>query len=230
MKKKTLMSWSSGKDSAWALYQLLQNNEMDVVGLFTTVNEENERVAMHGVRLELLQQQADALDLPLEIIKLPSPCDNDTYQKIMNKFIVRSQKQGIECMAFGDIFLEDVKAYREEQLKGTAIKAIFPLWGQETSSLAKTMLKGGIKAITTCIDKNKLPTQAVGQIYSEAFISDLSEDIDICGENGEFHTFVYDAPLFKSPISISIGESIEKGQFVFVDLYPSSLKIYIPDT
>lgn len=220
MKRKTLMSWSSGKDSALALHKLLQKPEYEVVGLFTTINREVDRVTMHGVRVELLKAQAESIGLPIEIIELPDPCTNDEYENIMERFLEKIKANNIECMAFGDLYLEDIRKYREAQLKDTGIQAIFPIWGSPTDELSNTLIEDGFKTVISCVDSKQIPEAFAGKNYDHSFLDSLPETADPCGENGEFHSFVYDCPMFKKAIKITVGETIYKGQFVFVDLLP----------
>ncbi|GAA0399959.1 hypothetical protein GCM10009133_06020 [Cocleimonas flava] len=172
MKQKILMSWSSGKDSAWALQQLLQNPNVEVVGLFSTINKDADRVAMHGVRVELLEAQAASIDLPLEIIEIPDPCSNIDYESIMSDFIETAKKKHIECIAFGDLYLEDIRRYREHQLVGTGIEAIFPIWGLDTDNLSRTLIDNGIKAVISCVDSKQLSEDFVGRKYNTNFLQD----------------------------------------------------------
>ncbi len=220
--KKTYLSWSSGKDSAWALYQLQQNPNIDIVGLFTTINEKYNRAAMHGTRVEMLQRQADAAGLPIEIIKLPDVCSNEEYESIIGSFIEDVQKKGIECIAFGDLFLEDIRNYRKRQLKKTKIEPLFPLWKIPTDNLAKQMLESNLEAYISCVDKKKVPKAVAGKKWSQAILNELSKDVDPCGENGEFHTIVVNGPMFKNSIPISVGEIVEKEGFVFADIIPKN--------
>ena len=220
MAKQTLMGWSSGKDSAWALHVLRQRTDIDVVGLFTTVNQNHQRVAMHAVRLELLQRQAEAVGLPLYTLDIPHPCSNKKYESVMNNFVEESVARGIDCMAFGDLFLEDVRQYRENQFKDTGITPIFPLWKKPTDLLAEEMLSNGLRAFTTCIDPRKMPPSFVGRQFDRSFLDDLPESVDPCGENGEFHTFAVDGPMFHQPVAIHVGEIVEREGFVFADLIP----------
>lgn len=214
------MSWSSGKDSAMALHHLRQNTEFDVSALFTTVNAEFDRVAMHAVRRQLLQAQAEALGLPLHCIELPFPCSNEVYEEIMSEFIAKAIKANVQYIGFGDLFLEDIRQYREKMMETTPIKPIFPLWQQPTGKLARQMLDKGIKAILTCIDPSKLSKEFVGREFNAELIADLPREVDPCGENGEFHTFVYDAPGFQAPINVRVGEIVERDGFVFADVSP----------
>lgn len=212
------MSWSSGKDSAWALYQLQQDPEIDLVGLFCTVNSEFNRVAMHGVRVELLEKQAKSIGLPLEIIEIPYPCNNTDYEKIMGQFVKKAKSKHIKYFAFGDLFLEDVRSYREEKLKGSGIKPIFPIWGVPTDKLLGEMINSGLKAVITCINPKQIPEQFAGKELDKNFLSALPKNIDPCGENGEFHSFVFDGPMFKEKINIFVGEIVQRDNFVFADI------------
>lgn len=214
------MSWSSGKDSAWTLYQLQQDPDVELVGLFCTVNKEFGRVAMHAVRIELLQQQAKSIGLPLTIIEIPYPCSNADYEKIMGEFIETAKNDGIECVAFGDLFLEDIRNYREKQMKDSGIKPIFPLWGTPTDTLAKEMIRSGLKTVITCINPKQTPAEFIGKEFTLDFLNALPEDVDPCGENGEFHSFVFDGPMFKNEIAISVGEIVERDGFMFADILP----------
>ena len=220
MRRKTLLSWSSGKDSAWALHVLQQEPHVDVVGLFCTVNKEFNRVAMHAVRVELLRQQAKSAGLPLHIIQIPYPCSNDEYGNAMTSFIDEAKKENVECFAFGDLFLEDVRRYREDRLKGTGITPIFPIWGIPTKELSRKMVTSGLKAMITCIDPKRLAREFAGREYNESFLDDIPAGVDPCGENGEFHSFAFDGPMFQNPIEISLGEIVHRDGFVFADLLP----------
>jgi uncharacterized protein (TIGR00290 family) len=219
VKKRTLLSWSSGKDSAWALHILRTQPEIDVVGLFCTVNQEFERVAMHAVRVELIRQQAENAGLPIHIIPIPHPCSNSEYEAIMGEFIKQTQQQHIEYMAFGDIFLEDVREYREQKLAGTGITPIFPLWGMPTRELAREMVHSGLRAQITCVDPQYLSPEFVGREYSISFLEEISNTIDPCGEHGEFHSFVFDGPMFKKPLHIAVGDIVHRDGFVFADVF-----------
>jgi len=222
MKNKTLLSWSSGKDSAWALYKLQQNREIDLAGLFCTVNQAFNRVAMHGVRVELLQMQAKRVGLPLEIIEIPYPCSNADYETIMGQFVERSLADNIESFAFGDLFLEDVRDYREDMLKGSGIKAVFPLWGIPTDTLSREMTSSGLRAVITCINPRQIPLEFVGKDYDDEFLDLLPETVDPCGENGEFHSFVFDGPMFSEKIDILAGDIVHRNNFVFADILLNS--------
>lgn len=220
MKRKALMSWSSGKDSAFALHKIHQNPEIDVAGLFCTVNNAFDRVAMHGVRVELLQKQAESIGLPLEIIEIPYPCSDAEYEERMGRFVENAKKADIEYFVFGDLFLEDIRKYREEKLKGSGIKPLFPIWGMPTEKAAREMMASGLKALITCIDPKQIPKENIGRQFDEAFLDALPETVDPCGENGEFHTFVYDGPMFKAKIEFSAGDIVCRDDFVFADVLP----------
>lgn len=221
MPKKTLMSWSSGKDSAWALHVLRAISDIEVVGLMTTVNQVHQRVAIHAVRLELLQRQAEALGLPLEVIDLPSPCTNSQYEAAMGKFVDESKQRGIECMAFGDLFLADIKEYRETKLAGTGITPLFPLWQTPTDLLAKEMVSSGLRAVVTCVDPQQLSLSFAGREFNDQFLVDLPKHVDPCGERGEFHTFAFDGPMFEKPLSIEMGAVVERDGFAYADWLPA---------
>lgn len=217
MRKKTLLSWSSGKDSAWALYRLRQDSDVDVMGLFCAVNKEFDRVAMHAVKVGLVQQQAKSAGLPLHIIQIPYPCTDREYDDAMSSFI-DEVKRDIECFAFGDLFLEDVRRYREDRLQGTGITPIFPIWGIPTNNLSRELICSGLKAVVTCIDPKRLSREFAGREYNDSFLNDLPVGVDPCGENGEFHSFAYSGPMFQSSIEISLGEIVHRDGFVFADV------------
>lgn len=221
MKAKTLLSWSSGKDSAWALYRLRQDPHLELCGLFTVVNETYQRVSMHATRLELLQRQAEAVGFPVRIINIPHPCRNAQCDAIMRTFVQEASAQGIERMAFGDLFLQEVRTYRENQLQGTGIKPIFPLWGIPTRTLAEQMLAAGVAAYLSCVDPKKLPVALAGRPWSKALLDEFPADVDPCGENGEFHTVAVGGPCFRAPIPVRIGETVAREGFVFADIIPS---------
>lgn len=218
---KLLMSWSSGKDSAWALHCLRQTGEFDVVGLVTTINEEFSRVAMHGVRDVLLAAQADAAGLPLRRIPLPYPCSNTEYEQRMRALIDDARAAGITHMGFGDLFLEDVRDYRIRQLTGTGITPVFPLWGLPTDRLARDMLAGGLAATLSCVDPRHLPTEFAGRAFDTALLDTLPATVDPCGERGEFHTFCHAGPMFRAPITVATGDVVERDGFVFADILPA---------
>jgi uncharacterized protein (TIGR00290 family) len=215
---KALVSWSSGKDSAWALHMLRRQGEYDVAGLVTTVNEQASRVAMHAVRTDLLARQAAAAGVPLWSVGIPHPCSNDQYEAAMTTVVRRAQREGIEAFAFGDLFLQDVRRYRETRLEGSGIAPIFPLWMQPTDDLAREMLAMGVRATLTCVDPRKLDRSFAGRELTPDLLRELPPDVDPCGENGEFHTFVHDGPMFRHAIDVAVGEVVEREGFVFADL------------
>jgi uncharacterized protein (TIGR00290 family) len=214
----TWMSWSTGKDSAYALCRLIAEAQHKVTGLFTTVTDVFERVSMHGVREALLQRQANAIGLPLHRVMIPPACINTVYEEKMNRLVGHAIAQGVTHMAFGDLFLHDIRLYREERLAPSGIRPVFPLWKEPTDLLARRMIASGIKAILTCVDPRKLPPSFAGREFNLKLLNELPPGTDPCGENGEFHTFVYDAPIFMAPIPIEVGEVIERDGFVFADV------------
>jgi uncharacterized protein (TIGR00290 family) len=220
---RAILAWSSGKDSAWALHVLRQQQEVEVVGLLTTINEHFDRVAMHAVRSELLRAQALAVGLPLHPVAIPWPCSNEDYEAAMSNAVTQLKRNGVSVMAFGDLFLEDVRKYREDKLRGTGIEPVFPLWGIPTSNLARQMLDGGLRARLTCIDPKQLSAQFAGREFDADLLRDLPAEVDPCGERGEFHSFVYDGPMFKHPVPIRAGEIVERDGFVFADLLPAEV-------
>ncbi len=214
----TLISWSSGKDSAWSLHLLQQNPEYQVAGLLTTLNSEFNRVAMHSTRREILEAQAEAAGLPLHVVPLPWPCSNEEYEGAMRTACDSAIASGIKAIAFGDLFLEDIRRYREDRLRGTGLTPLFPVWKLDTRALARQMIDAGVKTRIVCIDPKKLTREFAGRDLDESFLRDLPEGIDPCGENGEFHTCVYDGPMFCHPIPLESGEVVERDGFVFADL------------
>ena len=219
---KVLLSWSSGKDSAWSLHVLRQQQKFEVVGLMTTVNEVYRRVTMHAVRVELLQAQAAAVDVPLWMIPIPSPCSNSDYESAIGAAIARARREGIDGIAFGDLFLEDIRRYREERLRETGLSPIFPIWGIPTKELAREMIGAGLRARLTCVDPKQISTSFVGREFDASLLAELPPGIDPCGERGEFHTFAYDGPMFREPVRIQLGETVDRDGFVFADLARSS--------
>jgi uncharacterized protein (TIGR00290 family) len=217
MKKKVLVSWSSGKDSAWALQVLRQQDEVEVVGLLTTTNQHFERVAMHGTRLSMVRAQAEETGLPLWEVPLPWPCSNSEYEGAMAGACERAVAQGIIGIAFGDLFLEDVRRYREDRLAGTGLEPLFPLWLLDTRILLNEMLAAGLKARIVCVDPTKLSAEFAGLDLSDA-LPLMPPSVDPCGENGEFHTAVYAGPMFKKPIMIRSGEVVARDGFVYADV------------
>lgn len=217
-KPKAVMSWSSGKDSAFALHRILEAGEFEVAGLLTSLNEEVERVAIHGVRKTLLDAQAAALKLPLILVPLPSPCTNDQYEEAMGKAFDRIVAQGVTHLIFGDLYLEDIRAYREQTLQNTGLTPIFPIWGEPTRRLADEMVSSGMRAIVTCIDTARLDEAFSGRTFDAEFLSDLPDTVDPCGENGEFHTFCFAGPLYREPLVVETGIQHRDGDFLFTDV------------
>jgi uncharacterized protein (TIGR00290 family) len=216
---KTLLAWSSGKDSAWTLGALRQQN-VEVGALLTTINEAADRVAMHGVRRSLLEAQSEAAGVPLWKVPLPWPCTNEDYESRMAEACRRAVAEGFDSIAFGDLFLRDVREYRERQLAGSGLTPLFPLWGIPTASLARQMIAAGLRARITCVDSTALDGGFAGREFDHALLADLPERVDPCGENGEFHTFAYDGPMFRAPLHVESGEIREIGGFVYADLLP----------
>jgi len=215
---RTLLSWSSGKDSAWALHTLRSDQRYDVVGLMTTINSVADRVAMHAVRRELLRRQAAATGLPVWELGIPSPCSNEEYEAVMRQTITRAKTEAIDCFAFGDLFLQDIRDYREQQLRGTGVTPLFPIWGRDTHALARQMIAAGLRARLTCVDPRVIPAELAGREFDLQLLRDLPATADPCGERGEFHTFAYDGPMFLAPIEFSSGEVVTRDGFVFADL------------
>ncbi len=214
---KILMSWSSGKDSAWTVH-LLRQQGTPPAALLTSINEAADRVSMHAVRAELLRAQADAAGLPLVIVPLPWPCSNEIYEERMGAAVREVVAQGFTHVAFGDLFLEDVRRYREDRLAGTGLEPLFPLWGMPTAPLAHAMIAGGVEARITCLDPRVLPREFAGRAFDEALLAELPADVDPCAERGEFHTCVVGGPMFSKRIEVTIGETLERDGFVFTDL------------
>jgi uncharacterized protein (TIGR00290 family) len=218
---KVLLSWSSGKDSAWALHLLRKRKDIQVVGLLTTVNEAFERVAMHAVRTELLRAQAEAVGLPLWQVQLPYPCSNEEYERVMSQAMDYACLEGVTAVAFGDLFLEDVRRYREDRMRGTGLEPLFPLWGLPTAELSRTMVAAGLKAHLTCVDPKQISAAFAGRAYDDALLDNLPAGVDPCGERGEFHTFAHDGPMFSRPVHVRAGEVVERDGFVFADMLPA---------
>jgi uncharacterized protein (TIGR00290 family) len=216
---RVLVAWSSGKDAAWALHALRGREDVEVAGLLTTVNTRHDRVSMHGVRRRLLQEQAEAVGLPLDVVPLPDPCPNATYESAMIEALARAREKEITAVAFGDLHLEDVRRYREKQMRDTGLEPLFPLWGRETSALAREMLDGGLSAVLTCVDSRQLDPSFSGRRWDERLLAELPEGVDPCGEKGEFHTFVSAGPMLRRPLQVSIGETVEREGFVYTDFY-----------
>lgn len=216
--KKVLLSWSSGKDSAWALHILKQQPGIQVAALFTTFNSAADRVGMHAVRRELVHEQAQAVGLPLWSVELPWPCTNVEYESRLSAVFARAREEAFDAIAFGDLFLEDIRAYRIQQLEGSGLEPLFPLWGLPTDQLSHEMVASGVKAKITCVDKSKLEPSFAGRNWDADLLQALPPTVDSCGENGEFHTFVFETPVFAHPLSIRTGELVERDGFGFIDL------------
>lgn len=215
---KVALSWSSGKDSAWALHVLGSRDGVEPAALLTTVTETYDRVSMHGVRRSVLQAQADAAGLPLVSVEIPSPCSNEIYEERMGRAVQSLVNEGFTHVAFGDLFLEDVRAYREDRLRGTGLQPIFPLWNMPTRELAREMIGAGLRARITCLDPRAMPRELIGRAFDESLLAALPPDVDPCGERGEFHTCVTAGPMFTRPILVTPGAVVERDGFVFVDL------------
>jgi uncharacterized protein (TIGR00290 family) len=217
---RVLVAWSSGKDAAWALHVLRGREDVEVVGLLTTVNTRHDRVSMHGVRRRLLEGQAEAVGLPLDVVPLPDPCPNVTYESAMAEALARARAREISAVAFGDLHLEDVRRYREKQMRDTGLEPLFPLWGRATTELAEEMIAGGLKARVACVDTKTLDASHAGSHFDRRWLRGLPEGVDPCGENGEFHTFAWDGPMFGHLVPARAGEVVTRDGFVFVDLLP----------
>ncbi|HEX7881919.1 MAG TPA: ATP-binding protein [Afipia sp.] len=215
---KAMISWSSGKDSAFALHDIRQAGGFDVVGALTTVTETFSRVSIHGVRDEVLRAQLVAANLPPLIVPIPYPCPNDIYEQRMTQALAQARADGVTHMIFGDLFLEDIRAYREEKLMGTGITPVFPLWRRPTLRLARDMIASGLKAFIATVDLAKLPASFAGRAFDEALLADLPPGVDPCGENGEFHTCVVDGPMFRHPLPVVTGECVERDGYAYCDL------------
>lgn len=221
VKEKMLFAWSSGKDSARALHEIRQAGRYDVVSLLTTVTEGYERISMHGVRISLVEQQSEAIGLPLKKVYIPIESSNENYETAMRDALVRYKAQGVTGVAFGDLFLEDLKAYREKKLAEVGMTAVFPLWKRDTGELARSFMAQGFRAVITCVDSQVLGGEFSGRLYDEQFLSDLPPHVDPCGENGEFHSFVFDGPLFRKPVRFQKGEIVvRENRFYFCELLP----------
>jgi len=214
---KTALSWSSGKDSAWTLHTL-RTQGVEVSALLTTVNTTHQRVAMHAVRRDLLEAQAEAAGVPLRIVDLPWPCPNEVYEEQMKAAVEQLISEGFEQMAFGDLFLRDIREYREKKMEGLPLKPIFPLWDIPTQQLANEMIAGGLKSRVTCVDPKKLDARFAGRIWDRLLLDELPKEVDPCGEYGEFHTFAFEGPMFSKSLNIQLGEVIERDGFIFADI------------
>jgi uncharacterized protein (TIGR00290 family) len=220
VRQRAWLSWSSGKDSAMALREVRAAGETDVTGLLTTVDAARGRVAMHDVRRELLEAQAAALGLPLQVVELPWPCPNQDYERLMSAALDTARQQEVSQVIFGDLFLADIRSYREASLAGTGLAPVFPLWQRPTDDLAREIVACGIRAVITCVDPAQAPAAIAGRWYDQPLLETLGPGIDPCGENGEFHTFVTDGPGFRHPVEVTVGDSAERDGFVFTDLLP----------
>jgi uncharacterized protein (TIGR00290 family) len=218
---KALIAWSSGKDSAWALHEARRAGEFDIVGALTTVTDTFARVSMHGVREELLHAQLEAAGLPAIVVRIPYPCPNEIYEREMAAAMADAQARGIAHIIFGDLYLEDVRAYRERQLAGTGIAPVFPLWGLPTGRLARAMIEAGVEAHLATVDLKKLPAAFAGRRFDFDLLDALPEGTDPCGENGEFHSFVSAGPMLKRKIAVRVGETVERDGFAYADLLPA---------
>jgi uncharacterized protein (TIGR00290 family) len=221
-KKRILLSWSSGKDGAWALHVLRQQVDVEVVALLSSFNESADRVSMHAVRRELAQLQATAAGLPLWPVMLPWPCSNEAYENCMRQAITRAQDEGVTHVAFGDLFLTEIRAYRERQMAGTGIEPMFPIWSapDATQNLARQMQTAGLRAVVTCVDPKQLDESFAGREWDPAMLRDLPASVDPCGENGEFHTFCYACPAYDKEIGVQVGEIVHRHGFVYADVLP----------
>jgi uncharacterized protein (TIGR00290 family) len=224
VRTRVLLSWSSGKDSAWSLYQLQQDPKIEVVGLLTTFNQAFDRSAIHGVRLELVRAQAEAAGLPLLEIPLPWPCSNEAYERAMVEALDRAKRElSPDAVAFGDLFLEDIRQYREERMADTGLELLFPIWGIPTDELAVRMIEAGLQAHVTCLDPSKMPEVLSGASFDKDFIKKLPSVVDPCGENGEFHTFAWNGPMFQKPVTVIQGETVTRDGFVYTDFIGAPL-------
>jgi diphthamide synthase (EF-2-diphthine--ammonia ligase) len=215
---QALIAWSSGKDSAWALHEARRAGEFEIVGALTTVTDSFARVSMHGVREELVRAQLDAAGLPATVVRIPYPCPNDVYEREMMAAIADAKARGVTPMIFGDLFLEDIRAYREKQLAGTEITPVFPLWLKPTDALARDMIDGGVEAHLAVVDLQKLPAAFAGRRFDASLLDDLPAGADPCGENGEFHSFVSAGPMLTRRIPVAVGATVERDGFAFADL------------
>ena|SRR5690348_6812235 len=218
MKTKAWLSWSSGKDSAWSLHVMRELGEFEITALLTTVNRTHSRVAMHAVRENILDAQAAAVGLPLVKIPIPSPCPNEIYEAAMAEAMAHARSEGVTHIVFGDLFLGDIRKYREDNLAKCGMTPIFPLWGRDTRELAEEMVAGGLCVFLTCVDPKKLDASFAGRTFDEKFLAEIPASVDPCGENGEFHTCVVAGPMFNREIPVQRGEIVERDGFVFADL------------
>lgn len=219
---RAVVSWSTGKDAAWSLVEVLRAGELEVAGILTTVTTGFDRVSMHGVRRSVLDLQAKALGLPVYPVEIPHPCPNEVYERAMGAAVARLRADGIERMVFGDLYLEDVRRYREDRLRGTGIEPVFPLWARPTRALAESMIAGGLRAVLVCVDPRRLPRSFAGRTFDRPFLDDLPAGVDPCGENGEFHSCVVAGPMWRGALPVRPGAVVERDGFVFADLVPES--------
>lgn len=219
--RRVVLSWSSGKDSGWALHVLRSIPDVEVAGLVCTITETFDRVAMHGVRRELVEAQAASAGVPLRIVPLPYPCPNERYEQAMLKFARDAKQEGFTHIAFGDLFLADVRRYREALFRDSGLELLFPLWGRDTRTLAAEMTAAGLRAWIVCVDPGQAPAQWAGALFDSAFVQAIPPHIDACAEHGEFHTFAFEGPMFSQPIHATLGEVVERDAFIFVDLVPA---------
>jgi uncharacterized protein (TIGR00290 family) len=218
---RALLSWSTGKDSAYTLAVARAAGEVDIVGLLTTVTADYDRVSMHGVRRALLDRQAEAAGLPCTIVDIPAPCPNQVYERAMGAALAAAQARGVTHVVFGDLFLADLRAYREQRLAEVGMTGLFPLWQRDTAALAREMVAAGLRAHLTCVDPRRLPGRLAGRVFDGGLLDELPAGVDPCGENGEFHTFASAGPMFRAPIAVAAGEVVERDGFVFADLVPA---------
>ncbi len=219
--KRALLAWSSGKDSAWTLHLLRHTPDVEVAGLFTTMAEGSGRVAVHGVRAQLLDAQAAAVGLTLYKLPIPRPCPNAVYEAVIAAFIAQMKGEGVTHVAFGDLFLEDIRRYRERQFAGTGVELLFPLWGLPTRALAEEMTASGLRAWITCVDPRQAPREWAGALFDPEFVSRIPAGVDACGERGEFHTFAFAGPMFRAQIATRVGSVAERDGFVYADVLSS---------
>jgi uncharacterized protein (TIGR00290 family) len=220
MKPKAIVSWSTGKDSAYALQRVREQGQLEVIGILMTLTAEFGRVSMHGVRESLLDAQARSVKLPCYKIPLPFPCPNAVYEQRVSEALELAKAHGVSHVIFGDLFLEDIRSYREAQLASLGLQGVFPLWKEDTSLLAREMVSNGVIAFLSCLDPTKLDSSFIGRCFDRQFLEQLPHGVDPCGENGEFHTFACSGPMFSESIPVSVGEKIERDGFVFADLLP----------
>ena len=221
--ERIALSWSGGKDSCMTLHELKQSDRYEVALLLTTVTRDHERVSMHGVRRSLLHEQAEALGLPLREVFIPASCSNADYEELMGAALGTLRREGLTTVAFGDLFLADVREYRDRLIAKNGMEALYPVWGRTTDEFVRDFISQGFRAVTSCVDLAKLDESYAGRLLDEAFLADLPEGVDPCGENGEFHSFVFDGPAFARPVPFRVGERVTRGSLCFCDLEPCSL-------